>query len=436
MKFIYDILPSSLSQISDHLYRTTIQVQETIYTLPSQWNALSYEHDKSSLDISHILDSPMNPVYSCESVVVNSIANNNSVLSFDGARTPSQCLPLHELSDEDKSSSENLDDVLFSYENAETHESYKLNISSRQAITPLYKKMPCPYTIKHLVISGGAELGFSFYSALRESNKAGFWKIEDIETIYSTSVGSIFAISTALLPHFSWDIYDDFVLKRPWHHVFDFKFKNFANSFHKKGMFTKETIHEIFRPMFNAVDLPLNITMQQFFEFTHIELHIMATELTQFQLVDFSHLTHPDWELMDAMYCSAGLPLLFAPHCINDCVYLDGGMISNYPINHCIDRAKDPNEILGFRRQFQKPTSSVKLNTIFDYLYYIMFTMFSKVSEIPKTVKNQIEVSTSSPTVNFYSMYNAFKSYNERVILLDNGVKSWITFYETTYPEE
>jgi predicted acylesterase/phospholipase RssA len=313
---------------------------------------------------------------------------------------------------------------------------YVLNTTTTPQISyPLPRQMPCPDTIKHLVISGGAELGFSFYSALRESNKAGFWKIEDIETIYSTSVGSIFAISTSLLPHLSWDIYDDFVLKRPWHHVFDFKLKHFANSFHKKGMFAKETIHDIFRPIFNAVDLPMNITMKQFFEYTHIELHIMATELTQFQLVDFSHITHPDWELMDVVYCSAGLPLLFAPHCVDDCVYLDGGMISNYPINHSINRAENPNEILGFRRQFQKSTSSIKLNTLFDYLYFIMYTMFSKVSETPQAVKNQVEVVVSSPTVNFYSMYNAFKSYDERVILMDNGCKSWISFYEKTYPD-
>jgi len=314
----------------------------------------------------------------------------------------------------------------------EIHEEFVLNTSPPVNIGSA-QEMPCPDTIKHIVISGGAEIGFSFYSALRESHKSGFWNIQNIETIYSTSAGSIFAICISLLPHFSWDIYDDFVLKRPWNHVFNFQFKNFANSFHKKGMFTKETVHEIFRPLFNALDLPINITMKQFFEYTNIELHIMATELTHFQLVDFSYVTHPDWELMDTIYCSAGLPLLFAPFCVDDLVYLDGGMISNYPINHCVARVENPNEIMGLRRKFQKTTPLSKLNTLFDYLYYILYTMFSKVSETPQTVKNQIEVCTSCPTVNFYNLYNAFKSYDERVILLDNGAKSWVSFYENTY---
>jgi hypothetical protein len=40
--------------------------------------------------------------------------------------------------------------------------------------------MPCPTTIRHLVISGGGEMGFAFYSVLRDSHKSGFWNIQNI----------------------------------------------------------------------------------------------------------------------------------------------------------------------------------------------------------------------------------------------------------------
>ena len=307
------------------------------------------------------------------------------------------------------------------------------------------KQMPCPTTIRHLVISGGGEMGFSFYSALRESNKSGFWDIKNIESIYSTSVGSIFAIPIALLPHFGWDIYDDFVLKRPWHKVFNIHFGNFANSFHKKGVFTKEIMHEILKPIFNAIDMPLNITFKEFYEYTNIDLHMMTTELTQFELIDLSYKTHPDWEILDAVYCSAGLPILFAPHFLEDRIYLDGGFISNYPINRCLANVENPDEILGFKRTYQHTPPSVennatkkavpKINTLIDYLFYIIHTMFTKVSDLPKSIKNQVEVYNYSPTVNFYKMYNTFKSYDERVILSQDGVRSWEEFYEKTYPQ-
>jgi predicted acylesterase/phospholipase RssA len=296
------------------------------------------------------------------------------------------------------------------------------------------KQMPCPTTIRHLVISGGGEMGLSFYSALRESNKSGFWDIKNIESIYCTSIGSMFAITIALLPHFGWDIYDDFILKRPWHKVFDFHFSNFANSFHKKGIFAKEIIHEIFKPIFNAIDMSIHITLKEFHEYTNIDLHIMTTELARFELIDLSYKTHPDWELLDAVYCSSGLPILFAPHCSEDGVYLDGGFISNFPINNCLEQVENPDEILGFKRIFHEPTNiTPKMTSLFDYLFYILFIVFTKVCELPKTIKNQIEVYNHTSTISFYKMYNTINSYDERVILLEDGIRCWEEFYEKTY---
>jgi len=351
-------------------------------------------------------------------------------------RTPTQVVPpCSGVFTDDTSEGEDEEYIPFVlktiHQQSDTHYADTLANTTQETKT----QMPCSTTIRHLVISGGGEMGFSFYSALRESNKSGFWDIKNIESIYSTSAGSIFAIPMALLPHFGWDIYDDFVLKRPWHKVFDVHFGNFANSFHKKGVFTKETMHEIFKPIFNAIDLPMNITLKEFYEYTHIDLHIMTTELTQFELVDLSYKTHPDWELLDAVYCSSGLPILFAPHYLEDRIYLDGGFISNYPINRCLEHVENPDEILGFKRKYQKTddTAMPKINTLFDYLFYIMYTMFTKVSDLPKSIKNQVEVCNYSPTINFYKMYNAFKSYDERVILLEDGIRSWEEFYKNTY---
>jgi predicted acylesterase/phospholipase RssA len=391
-----------------------------------------------------------------ENVAKNTYESSNSNICHfnpfvvpEFARTPKQvvppCVGVRVIPEEDLSSKVIIEDgtrkdedeeyipfVLKTiHQQTDTHETDTLVNTTPEPT----KQMPCPTTIRHLVISGGGEMGFSFYSALRESNKSGFWDIKNIESIYSTSVGSIFAIPMALLPHFGWDIYDDFVLKRPWHKVFDVHFGNFANSFHKKGVFTKETMHEIFKPIFNAIDLPMNITLKEFYEYTHIDLHIMTTELTQFELIDLSYKTHPDWELLDAVYCSSCLPILFAPHYLEDRIYLDGGFISNYPINRCLEQVENPDEILGFKRKYQKTddTAMPKINTLFDYLFYIMYTMFTKVSDLPKSIKNQVEVYNYSPTINFYKMYNTFKSYDERVILLDDGIRSWEEFYKNTY---
>ena len=44
--------------------------------------------------------------------------------------------------------------------------------------------------IKHLVFSGGGPIGLISYGAAKQLNKKKFWEIENIETIYGTSVGA------------------------------------------------------------------------------------------------------------------------------------------------------------------------------------------------------------------------------------------------------
>ena len=48
-------------------------------------------------------------------------------------------------------------------------------------------------TIRHLVISGGGTLGFSYYGILKETNEMELWQYDNIKTIYGTSIGAILA---------------------------------------------------------------------------------------------------------------------------------------------------------------------------------------------------------------------------------------------------
>ena len=46
-------------------------------------------------------------------------------------------------------------------------------------------------TIKHLVISGGGPLGLRYLGALKKLEQEEFWNLDNIESIYGTSVGAI-----------------------------------------------------------------------------------------------------------------------------------------------------------------------------------------------------------------------------------------------------
>ena len=295
------------------------------------------------------------------------------------------------------------------------------------------KDCPSPIPIKHLIISGGGESGFSFYTALRESNKTGFWKIEDIESMYGTSAGSIFAVMIALLRHFDWDIFDDFISKRPWHNVFEINVQTIIQSIHQKGILGIKTVEDIFAPLFGALDIPKDITMADFHKLTGIDLHIITVEISNLELVDICHTNYPEWKVVDAVYCSACLPILFIPYSIGDKMYIDGGTLSNYPVKQCLANGANPDEILGLNRVYTGKRTSPKIDTMIDYLLYIIGRLHAKVVIPPSQLKNQIELYSDERFVSIYKVYNSCSDCVYRKQLMDEGVDAWRHFYAKTY---
>ena len=168
-----------------------------------------------------------------------------------------------------------------------------------------------PSTIRHIVCSGGGVTGFSFYGILKECYSRGIWKFENIETIYGTSVGSIFAVILAL--NYDWKTMDDYLIKRPWHNVFKFDLFSILDSIDRRGIFGIKTIEDTFSSLLLGKDIPINVTMKEFYDITKIEIHIFTTEIMNFELVDISYKTHPDWRVIDAVYSSCSIPIIFSP---------------------------------------------------------------------------------------------------------------------------
>lgn len=289
-------------------------------------------------------------------------------------------------------------------------------------------------TIKHLVLSGGGVTGISFYGVLRESEKNGFWNINNIESIYGTSVGSVIAIMIAL--KYDWEILDDFIIKRPWSQVFQFNMYAIIESFQKRGILDIQCIEKTFLPLFNGKDISKDITMKEFYELTKINIHIYTTELNAFELVDISHETHPDWKVIEAVYCSCSLPVVFSPLIKEGKCYIDGGFMLNYPLIKCIDNGCKKEEIYGLsRRGFgNTPTEgATKLlsmvnesSSLLDYILIIMNKSIEKLLSIRAPVDIPYQLFIDSDHVTIYNIYTMSTSREEREKHIQFGVDSYL----------
>jgi predicted acylesterase/phospholipase RssA len=280
---------------------------------------------------------------------------------------------------------------------------------------------PTENIIKHLVLSGGGVVGFSFYGLLRETNKKGLWNINNIETIYGTSVGSIISIFIAL--QYDWDTLDDFIIKRPWQNVYKLSVDSFLYAFHNKGILDKKIMEHTFSPLFKGKDIDINVTMKEFYEITNIEIHIMTVDINTYDLVDISYKSHPDWTVIDAVYCSCCLPIVFQPIIKDNMCFCDGGFMANYPVKQCIENGANPNEIFGMCRSstFDSSSNISDKSTLFDYILNILYKTISKILNQNAGQKIYKEAIVNCPPLSIYDLYETSSSMEKRLELIQKG---------------
>jgi predicted acylesterase/phospholipase RssA len=294
-------------------------------------------------------------------------------------------------------------------------------------------------TIKHIVISGGGPTGLKSLGALQYLEKSDFWKIENIESIYATSAGAI--IGLLIVMKIKWNYINDYVVKRPWHEVFDISINQIFEAFSKKGLFDEKVIDIFFTPFFNAIDLSINTTMRELYEYSKIDFHVFSLEMNQFEMIDVSHNSHPNLKVFDAIHMTTALPLVITPRCVGDKCYVDGGVVSNYPLNYCIQNNKisDENlrEILGVRNNYENDENA-KTNivnnesTILDYITIFINKLVMNVDTEPKQIKIPNEVVYKTQNLNFAFLKSTISSSEEREKLLKDGIEAAESFLSLT----
>lgn len=284
--------------------------------------------------------------------------------------------------------------------------------------------------IKHLVISGGGTLGFQFLGALKKLNQEKYWNITDIESIYSTSIGSLIAVFLCL--NYDWETLLKYVIERPWQEAFKIKASQIIDSYYKKGLYDTKLAEIICKPLFEAKDLTLSTTLKDLYEYSKIDLHIFTFNINNFETVELSHSLFPELTIVQAITMSCGLPGIFMPTMIDDCCYIDGGVMANYPINYCLRDHSVEEEILAFNSSFDNRTNNgskyIKVNNETSLLEYIMCISLNSMVYISdsiekKTINNTITLNLETNPLTLDSIKLFLSSQEIRKEGLQNGEK-------------
>lgn len=292
-------------------------------------------------------------------------------------------------------------------------------------------------TIKHIVISGGGPLGFQYLGALQKLEKENFWKIENIESIYGTSVGAM--IGTFICLKYDWDTLNKYIIERPWHDSIKVNSNQILNYYDKKGIFDNDFFKIIFKSLLEAKDLSVNTTLKELYNFSKIDFHIFSFNLNKFETVDLSHTTHPDYKLLDVLHMSCAVPCLFMPFINNEACYIDGGIKHNFPINYCLKDHPNKDEVLGIKINYKtedgKPLKPIVKpeSSLLDFIsaFTINAMLYIRETIRDENIKNQVICYFDNNPLNLDFFIEIFSNSELRRKLLETGEQDALDFLES-----
>lgn len=188
--------------------------------------------------------------------------------------------------------------------------------------------------IENLVISGGSIRGFCFIGAIKYLEELDILK--NIKTFTGTSVGGCLALLLSI-GYSSKDLIDIFtnIDIEQYKDINLDKIINFVDTY---AMDDGTKILNILKiVIINKLKLLKNenyenITFKELYEITNKKITIVGCCLTDMDTIYYNYEETPDVKIFHALRITYSIPFIFTPVKFEDKIYVDGGLLNNYPI--------------------------------------------------------------------------------------------------------
>jgi predicted acylesterase/phospholipase RssA len=205
---------------------------------------------------------------------------------------------------------------------------------------------------ERLILSGGGTSILSFVYVLKI-----LWSHYNEEipfkSYYGTSAGSIisFLLCIGFSPKGIIRILEGF----DYEDVIKFEPDDLLHAIENNGIISMNKLRQLLNIVCNIVFVNEDvnvITFKYLYEKTGKDLYIFATNITKQEQIIFSHKTHPDMNIIDAILMSCSIPLIFEQQRLilengNTDIIVDGCVTSHLPINILTEDELSSDKTLG-----------------------------------------------------------------------------------------
>lgn len=280
-----------------------------------------------------------------------------------------------------------------------------------------------PKKIEHIVINGGGPLILKIYGTIKRTHELKMWERENIKSYHGTSAGAIICLLIVL--NLEWAETDAFLINCPWDNFLNFNVLEIYDYYLKNGISDSAFVYGVFTPLFGAKDIDINITFAQLYEKINADIHVYATRFKTFEIKEFSKDLTPNVKVLEAIYVSTSVPIIFRPMKIEGEVYIDGGILLHYPLAKCLEKNNDPQTVLGIKNVYSdKIDTDTDTMTIFEYVSTIL-SMILKGTQlaVDSNIKIGKEINVNVNSNEVSSFFKMASSIQLRRSAIENGVK-------------
>ena len=289
---------------------------------------------------------------------------------------------------------------------------------------------------KNLVFKGGGVLGIAYAGALQVLQDQNI--LQQIQRVAGTSAGAITAALVALRYNAN-DIHNI---------VNATNFKSFEDKLDplrvatKYGLYEGDAFLQWMQQRITTKGLAATATFADFQKAGMLDLHVFSSDLNSQAVKEFSFATSPNVPVAEAVRASMSIPLFFrawqfSNNNPDNHIYVDGGMVYNYPID-VFDTDGVPNtETLGFfLTNLGPPTPPNTLG--YDHLFQYVRETFDLIMDA-QNINILHDPADEARTVDIdnlgISATNFDLSPQQETDLYNSGVKYTIAFLAKLNPQ-
>jgi NTE family protein len=286
--------------------------------------------------------------------------------------------------------------------------------------------------IKTLILSGGGVKGIAYIGIIKrldELKASGDVKFE-INEMCCVSIGSFVGI--LYLIGYTYDELYDEIMSKEIDSLKNFRIKNLLE---KYGMDNGKLITTWLESMLLKKGISKDITLREIWIKFGINFRVVVTNINKYCIEIFDYKKNPNLKVVKAIRMSTSIPFVFCAERYNDNIYVDGGMLNNYPIK-LYEEYENMDNVLGCklvtRGEFGEFHDDVnnKIDSFESYLVHLTGCLFANKERDTTLAYKYIEHTICINAYKITQPINFTLNEDEKRELIDMGYSAACDYFD------